>query len=176
MSLSGPWVNEAGKGRVFETLYNWVKEKDGSRPVQYEPAGEAPYTDIVCPMYPTLERLQEFAQQNDGRPMIMIEYAHAMGNSVGILNDYWKIIDNSHCLQGGFIWEWMDHALQLTNEKGQKYWGYGKDYHPDMPTDGNFMNDGLVAPDRTPHPHMAEVKKVYQPVRFHDVGCRCRTV
>ena len=101
--------------------------------------------------------------------MIMIEYAHAMGNSVGILNDYWKIIDNSHCLQGGFIWEWMDHALQLTNEKGQKYWGYGKDYHPDMPTDGNFMNDGLVAPDRTPHPHMAEVKKVYQPVRFHDV-------
>ena len=161
--------NEAGKGCVFETLYNWVKEKDGSRPVQYEPAGEAPYTDIVCPMYPTLERLEEFAQQSDGRPMIMIEYAHAMGNSVGILNDYWKIIDNSRCLQGGFIWEWMDHSLQLTNEKGQKYWGYGKDYHPDMPTDGNFMNDGLVAADRTPHPHMAEVKKVYQPVRFHAV-------
>lgn len=161
--------NEAGKGCVFETLYNWVKEKDSSRPVQYEPAGEAPYTDIVCPMYPTLERLEEFVRQNDGRPMIMIEYAHAMGNSVGILNDYWKIIDHSHCLQGGFIWEWMDHALELTNEKGQKYWGYGKDYHPDMPTDGNFMNDGLVAPDRTPHPHMAEVKKVYQPVRFHAV-------
>ncbi len=161
--------NEAGKGCVFETLYNWTKEKDGSRPVQYEPAGEAPYTDIVCPMYPTLERLEEFANKNDGRPMIMIEYAHAMGNSVGILNDYWKIIDNSHCLQGGFIWEWMDHALELSNDKGQKYWGYGKDYHPDMPTDGNFMNDGLVAADRTPHPHMAEVKKVYQPVRFHVV-------
>ncbi|MET4695547.1 glycoside hydrolase family 2 TIM barrel-domain containing protein [Endozoicomonas lisbonensis] len=161
--------NEAGKGCVFEAMYNWVKERDGSRPVQYEPAGEAPYTDIVCPMYPTLERLKEFAQQDDGRPMIMIEYAHAMGNSVGILNDYWKIIDDSHCLQGGFIWEWMDHALELTNDKGQKYWGYGKDYHPDLPTDGNFMNDGLVAPDRTPHPHMAEVKKVYQPVRFHGV-------
>ena len=161
--------NEAGKGCVFETMYNWVKERDGSRPVQYEPAGEAPYTDIVCPMYPDLERLEEFAQQNDGRPMIMIEYAHAMGNSVGILGDYWKIIDESHCLQGGFIWEWMDHALELTNDKGQKYWGYGKDYHPDLPTDGNFMNDGLVAPDRTPHPHMAEVKKVYQPVRFHAV-------
>lgn len=161
--------NEAGKGRVFETMYNWVKERDGSRPVQYEPAGEAPYTDIVCPMYPKLERLEEFAQQNDDRPMIMIEYAHAMGNSVGILGDYWKIIDESHCLQGGFIWEWMDHALELTNDKGQKYWGYGKDYHPDLPTDGNFMNDGLVAADRTPHPHMAEVKKVYQPVRFHAV-------
>ena len=161
--------NEAGKGRVFEALYNWVKERDSSRPVQYEPAGEAPYTDIVCPMYPTLERLEKFAQQNDGRPMIMIEYAHAMGNSVGILGDYWKIIDESHCLHGGFIWEWVDHALELTNDKGQKYWGYGKYYHPDLPTDGNFMNDGLLAPDRTPHPHMAEVKKVYQPVRFHAV-------
>lgn len=159
--------NEAGKGCVFEAMYNWTNARDGSRPVQYEPAGEAGYTDIVCPMYPTLERLEEFAQKNDGRPMIMIEYAHAMGNSVGILNDYWKIIDESHCLQGGFIWEWMDHALEMTNDKGQKFWAYGKDYHPDMPTDGNFMNDGLLAPDRTPHPHMAEVKKVYQPVRFH---------
>lgn len=161
--------NESGKGCVFETLYNWVKKRDSSRPVQYEPAGEASYTDIVCPMYPALERLEEFSHKNDSRPMIMIEYAHAMGNSVGILGDYWKIIDESHCLQGGFIWEWMDHALELTNDKGQKYWGYGKDYHPDLPTDGNFMNDGLLAPDRTPHPHMAEVKKVYQPVRFHAV-------
>lgn len=161
--------NEAGTGLIFETLYQWIKEKDPSRPVQYEPAGEKPYSDIVCPMYPTLERLEHFAQQNHDRPMIMIEYAHAMGNSVGILNDYWNIIDRYPTLQGGFIWEWMDHALELTNERGQKYWGYGKDYHPDKPSDGNFMNDGLVAADRTPHPHMAEVKKVYQPVRFHAV-------
>lgn len=159
--------NEAGTGCVFEELYKWIKAKDNSRPVQYEPAGEAFYTDIVCPMYPSLERLEEFAQQGNERPMIMIEYAHAMGNSIGILNDYWKIIDRSSNLQGGFIWEWMDHALELVNSRGQKFWGYGKDYHPDKPSDGNFMNDGLVAPDRTPHPHMAEVKKVYQPVRFH---------
>lgn len=159
--------NEAGTGCVFETLYRWIKEKDNSRPVQYEPAGEKPYTDIVCPMYPALEALEEFATRSDGRPMIMIEYAHAMGNSVGILKDYWDIIDRSSNLQGGFIWEWMDHALALTNERGQKYWGYGKDYHPDKPSDGNFLNDGLVAADRVPHPHMAEVKKVYQPVRFH---------
>ncbi|HGY3717706.1 TPA: glycoside hydrolase family 2 TIM barrel-domain containing protein [Citrobacter gillenii] len=162
--------NEAGTGCVFETLYQWIKEKDDSRPVQYEPAGEAHYSDIVCPMYPTLERLEQFAQQGSDRPMIMIEYAHAMGNSVGILRDYWKIIDSHSNLQGGFIWEWMDHALELTNERGQKYWGYGKDYHPDKPSDGNFMNDGLVAADRTPHPHMAEVKKVYQPVYFHAVN------
>ncbi|HFQ8226690.1 TPA: glycoside hydrolase family 2 TIM barrel-domain containing protein [Citrobacter freundii] len=161
--------NEAGTGHIFETLYQWIKEKDPSRPVQYEPAGEKYYSDIVCPMYPTLERLEHFAQQNHDRPMIMIEYAHAMGNSVGILSDYWNIIDRYPTLQGGFIWEWMDHALELTNERGQKYWGYGKDYHPDKPSDGNFMNDGLIAADRTPHPHMAEVKKVYQPVRFHAV-------
>lgn len=159
--------NEAGTGCIFETLYHWIKEKDNSRPVQYEPAGEEYYSDIVCPMYPTLERLEQFAQQGNTRPMIMIEYAHAMGNSLGILNDYWNIIDRHSNLQGGFIWEWMDHALELTNERGQKYWGYGKDYHPDKPSDGNFMNDGLLAADRTPHPHMTEVKKVYQPVRFH---------
>ncbi|KJF96270.1 beta-galactosidase [Photobacterium angustum] len=158
--------NEAGTGCVFETLYQWIKEKDCSRPIQYEPAGEASYTDIVCPMYPTLERLEEFAHKGDTRPMIMIEYAHAMGNSLGILGDYWEIIDKNTNLQGGFIWEWMDHALELTNDRGQKFWGYGKDYHPTMPTDGNFMNDGLVSPNREPHPHMEEVKKVYSPIRF----------
>ncbi|TNJ17369.1 beta-galactosidase [Aeromonas sobria] len=162
--------NEAGTGCVFETLYKWIKTKDNSRPIQYEPAGEEFYTDIVCPMYPSLERLEEFAKQGSERPMIMIEYAHAMGNSLGILNDYWEIIDKNSNLQGGFIWEWMDHALELVNDRGEKFWGYGKDYHPDQPSDGNFMNDGLVAPDRTPHPHMAEVKKVYQPVRFHPVN------
>lgn len=165
--------NEAGTGRIFETLYQWIKEKDGSRPVQYEPAGENYYSDIVCPMYPDLDRLESFAEQGGDRPMIMIEYAHAMGNSLGILSDYWKIIDRHDNLQGGFIWEWMDHALQLTNARGQKYWGYGKDYHPDKPSDGNFLNDGLLAADRTPHPHMAEVKKVYQPVRFHAVDAAC---
>ena len=162
--------NEAGTGMIFDTMYNWIKERDNSRPVQYEPAGELTYTDIVCPMYPTLERLEAFAKQGDSRPMIMIEYAHAMGNSVGILGDYWRIIDANDNLQGGFIWEWMDHALELTNERGEKYWGYGKDYHPTMQTDGNFMNDGLVGADRVPHPHMTEVKKVYSPIRFNAIN------
>ncbi|MGX9519740.1 glycoside hydrolase family 2 TIM barrel-domain containing protein [Vibrio mediterranei] len=162
--------NEAGTGIIFDKLYSWIKRNDRSRPIQYEPAGELSYTDIVCPMYPTLERLEEFAKQGDHRPMIMIEYAHAMGNSVGILSDYWEIIDANDNLQGGFIWEWMDHALELTNERGEKYWGYGKDYHPTMQTDGNFMNDGLIDANRNPHPHMSEVKKVYSPIRFHEVA------
>ena len=158
--------NEAGEGMIFQTLYDWLKSYDNSRPVQYEPAGDSSYTDIICPMYPRIDRLEAFAKSPSKRPMIMIEYAHAMGNSVGIINDYWKVIDQYPTLQGGFIWEWADHALLKKNEEGVEYWGYGKDYHPDMPTDGNFMNDGLVAADRTPHPHLAEVKKAYQPIRF----------
>jgi len=162
--------NEAGEGKVFEKTYQWLKENDTSRPVQYEPAGTEHYTDIFAPMYPSIERLEKYAKKvekgEDNRPAIMIEYAHAMGNSVGNLKDYWKVIDKYDALQGGFIWDWVDQSLEYINEHGQKYWAYGKDFHPDLPTDGNFLNNGLMNPDREPHPHAYEVKKVYQPVRF----------
>lgn len=159
--------NEAGEGKIFEATYQWLKERDGSRPVQYEPAGEEHYTDIFAPMYPPIERLVEYAESNPERPGIMIEYAHAMGNSVGNLQDYWDVIDKYPVLQGGFIWDWVDQSLEYTDKNGVKYWAYGKDYHPELPTDGNFLNNGLVNPNREPHPHLFEVKKVYQPVRFH---------
>ncbi|MCG9745157.1 glycoside hydrolase family 2 TIM barrel-domain containing protein [Shewanella sp. Isolate8] len=165
--------NEAGEGKLFERLYQWIKRRDPSRPVQYEPAGEAAYTDIVAPMYPSIERIREYAERASDRPLIMIEYAHAMGNSVGNLQDYWDVIEAYPHLQGGFIWDWVDQALAFTNPLGQRYWAYGKDYHPDMPTDGNFLNNGLVDPDRNPHPHLSEVKKVYQPIKlkeFHIEG------
>ncbi len=161
--------NEAGHGAIFEHLYKLLKAFDPSRPVQYEPAATANYTDIICPMYPTLERLEALAREQ--RPVIMVEYGHAMGNSLGILADYWRLIDRYPNLQGGFIWEWCDHALALNDAQGNSFWGYGKDYHPHLPTDGNFLNDGLLAADRTPHPHLAEVKKVYQPVRATLVEC-----
>ncbi|AZQ12277.1 glycoside hydrolase family 2 TIM barrel-domain containing protein [Shewanella khirikhana] len=159
--------NEAGTGRVFKETYRWLKERDGSRPVQYEPAELDDYTDIFAPMYPSIERLEKFASANPDRPGIMIEYAHAMGNSVGNLQDYWDVIDKYPALQGGFIWDWVDQSLQYTAADGHKYWAYGKDFHPELPSDGNFLNNGLVNPDRVPHPHLSEVKKVYQPVRFH---------
>jgi beta-galactosidase len=89
-----------------------------------------------------------------------------MGNSVGNLQDYWNIIEKYSVLQGGFIWDWVDQSLEYTNEKGQPYLAYGHDYHPDLPTDGNFLNNGLVNPYREPHPHLSEVKKVYQPLAF----------
>ena len=158
--------NEGGHGKVFEQTYQWLKDRDGSRPVQYEPAGEEYYTDIFAPMYPSIERLEKYAKSNPTRPGIMIEYAHAMGNSVGNLKDYWAVIDKYPSLQGGFIWDWVDQSLAYTDDNGVRYWAYGKDFHPDLPTDGNFLNNGLVDPDRNPHPHLFEVKKVYQPIRF----------
>lgn len=161
--------NEAGHGKVFETTYNWIKERDQSRPIQYEPAKLEYYTDIYCPMYPPIEKIEDYAINNPDRPLIMIEYAHAMGNSVGNLQDYWDVIEKYPALQGGFIWDWVDQALEKTNEKGIKFWAYGHDYHPNLPTDGNFLNNGLVDPNRNPHPHLNEVKKVYQQIKFNAI-------
>jgi len=158
--------NEAGHGKIFEKTYRWLKERDSTRMVQYEPAGEEFYTDIYCPMYPSIEHLEAYAGKNPSRPLIMIEYAHAMGNSVGNLQDYWDVIEKYRSLQGGYIWDWVDQALEYTNDKGVKYFAYGHDYHPDLPTDGNFLNNGLVDANRNPHPHLHEVKKVYQPASF----------
>ncbi len=164
--------NEAGEGKIFEETYRWLKTRDPHRPVQYEPAGKEAYTDIYSPMYPSIEKLENYAKSNPQRPAIMIEYAHAMGNSVGNLQDYWNVIEKYSALQGGFIWDWVDQSLAYTNEQGVKYWAYGKDFHPTLPTDGNFLNNGLVNPDREPHPHLYEVKKVYQPIRFHSVNLK----
>ena len=157
--------NEAGWGKVFESTYDWLKEND-ARPVQYEPAELEHYTDIYCPMYPPIGKLEKYAKTNPDRPAIMIEYAHAMGNSVGNLQDYWDVIEEYPVLQGGFIWDWVDQSLEYINESGVPYYAYGHDYHPDLPTDGNFLNNGLVNPKREPHPHLQEVKKVYQPIGF----------
>jgi beta-galactosidase len=117
-------------------------------------------------MYPRPETLVKYAENDPSKPCIMIEYCHAMGNSVGNLQDYWDIINRYPVLQGGFIWDWVDQALEYRDEDGKPYLAYGHDYHPDLPTDGNFLNNGLVDPYRNPHPHLNEVKKVYQPAKF----------
>lgn len=164
--------NETGHGIVMEKTYAWVKQRDNTRPVQYEGAELEYYTDIYCPMYPPIKKLVDYAKTNPERPLIMVEYAHAMGNSVGNLQDYWDAIDAYPVLQGGHIWDWVDQSLQKINADGEKYWAYGHDYHPDLPTDGNFLNNGLVNPDREPHPHLNEVKKVYQPVKVSPVNLK----
>ncbi|PIB38269.1 glycoside hydrolase family 2 TIM barrel-domain containing protein [Maribacter sp. 4G9] len=162
--------NEAGEGEIFRTTYKWLKEQDDNRIVQYEPAGKEDYTDLYCPMYPKFEYLIEHGESDSDKPSIIIEYAHAMGNSVGNLQDYWDIIEKYPNLQGGFIWDWVDQSLEFKDENGKPYFAYGHDYHPDLPTDGNFLNNGLVNPFRKPNPHLYEVKKVYEPVQFNYVG------
>jgi beta-galactosidase len=168
--------NEAGDGINFVKTYNWIKKRDDTRPVQYERAEKNTrtterHTDIWCPMYPTFEEMEQYAM-NAGkpgydRPYIMCEYAHSMGNSTGNLQDYWDVIEKYKILQGGFIWDWVDQGLLEKNEEGEEYYAYGGDYgEVGSPSDGNFCCNGLVGPDRTPHPALDEVKKVYQYVGF----------
>eukprot|EP01029_Cantina_marsupialis_P000072 TRINITY_DN100899_c0_g1_i1.p1 TRINITY_DN100899_c0_g1~~TRINITY_DN100899_c0_g1_i1.p1 ORF type:complete len:1069 (+),score=118.84 TRINITY_DN100899_c0_g1_i1:563-3769(+) len=159
--------NEAGNGVNFMATYNYLKERDFSRPVQYEQAHGGANTDIFCPMYMRIEGMEKFAKTKADKPLIQCEYAHAMGNSVGNLQDYWNLIEKYDVLQGGFIWDWVDQGLLTTNEKGEKYWAYGGDFGPkDVPSDGNFCLNGLVDPDRGVKPHLLEVKKVYQFIKF----------
>jgi beta-galactosidase len=162
--------NEAGEGEIFRATYKWLKERETNRIVQYEPAGKEDYTDVYCPMYPKPGYLINHGKSDSDKPSIMIEYCHAMGNSVGNLQDYWDIIEKYPNLQGGFIWDWVDQSLEYKDENGKPYLAYGHDYHPDLPTDGNFLNNGLVDPYRNPHPHLSEVKKVYEPAQFKYLG------
>ena len=155
--------NEAGEGEAFQAMYDWTKEKDPTRPIQYEAAGLVGYTDIYAPMYETIWEIEDYLETDPDKPIIMCEYAHAMGNSVGNLQDYWDVIDGHAHAQGGFIWDWVDQTLLETDADGNTYLAYGGDYGPDE-NGGNFLANGLVQSDRSPNPHIWEVKKVYQPV------------
>ncbi len=153
--------NEAGDGTTFEAASEWIHRRDPSRPVHYERAGRRPHTDIVCPMYSRIESIVKYAQEKQDRPLIMCEYAHAMGNAVGNLREYWDTIEEYKHLQGGSIWDWVDQGLRKTTEDGKEYWAYGGDFGDD-PNDGNFCINGLVFPDREIPPKLWEVKKIYQ--------------
>ena len=165
--------NEAGNGENFIATYNYLKQVDQTRPVQYEQAHTGENTDIFAPMYMRIEGMEKYAKSNPEKPLIQCEYAHAMGNSVGNLQDYWDVIEKYDVLQGGFIWDWVDQGLLTTNEEGEEYWAYGGDFGPDtVPSDGNFCLNGLVNPDREPKPQLLEVKKVYQYIGFEPVNLK----
>lgn len=162
--------NESGYGKHFETIYHWTKNRDNSRPVQYEGGGKEGKSDIYCPMYARIWRLREHVNERRPMPMIMCEYAHAMGNSVGNLQDYWDLIYKYDQLQGGFIWDWVDQTFAIKDKDGNNIWGYGGDMgFVGVKNDSNFCANGLVAADRSLHPHIWEVKKVHQYVHFEGV-------
>jgi len=181
--------NEAGFGDNFRATYAWLKAHDSSRPVQYEGAKNFETSDIVCPMYASPESVRNYAALPRTKPFIQCEYAHAMGNSTGDLWAYWRpIYDGAKHLQGGFIWDWVDqglrtpvpaskkieqlenaHSLPLDPKLGT-FFAYGGTFGPaGTASDGNFCANGLVSADRTPHPGLAEVKKVYQPIQLRAV-------
>ncbi len=164
--------NEAGYGVNHDALAGWIRRADPSRPLHYEPAilgadwttAGTHATDIVCPMYATIEAIRRYGESASGeRPLILCEYSHAMGNSNGSLADYWDVITATPGLQGGFIWEWKDHGLRQTLPDGTVRLAYGGQFGDD-PHDANFVADGLVSADLDPHPAMTEVAWVHRPV------------
>jgi beta-galactosidase len=180
--------NESGDGENHCAGSGWIKRYDPSRPVHYEGANRPErgqgrptldslsrgqgLTDIVSTMYPEIELLSDFVKyRQDTRPFILCEYSHAMGNSNGSLSDYWKVIESHHGLQGGFIWDWMDQGLQAFTQDGVKYWKYGGDFG-DEPSDYDFCLNGLLFPDHSPKPALAECKQVFAPLRLSPIAAK----
>ncbi len=165
--------NECGNGVNFEYTYDWMKDRDPSRPVTYERAIYDRNTDVIGLMYASPKYLQRFVDEGlDSvyhRPFIMVEYCHAMGNSMGGMKDYWDVIEANEQLQGGCIWDWVDQSfIQHDKEKDVDWLAVGGDFgHAyGVGDDDAFCANGIVSSDRRPHHHTAEVKKVYQPIKF----------
>lgn len=161
--------NEAGMGVNFEKVYAWLKSADKNRPVQYERAEEHAATDIYCRMYRSVGEIKAYVGREikPYRPFILCEYAHAMGNSVGGLKDYWDTFEANPQAQGGCIWDWVDQSFREIDENGRWFWAYGGDYGPvNVPSFGNFCCNGLVSSDRQPYPHLKEVQKIYQYIKM----------
>ena len=159
--------NECGNGVVFEEAYKFMKNIEPSRPIQYERALDDWNSDVYALMYGYHSGVKEYGDSAKAkRPYILCEYAHAMGNSVGGLQDYWDLFEARPILQGGCIWDFVDQGFEETAPNGRKYWAYGGDYGPaNVPSDNSFNCNGLIQANREPHPALAEVKKVYQNIK-----------
>lgn len=159
--------NESGNGDNFRAAYDWVKSYDPSRPVQYERAGLEYNTDIYCPMYASPQKAEEYVSGNPGRPLIQCEYAHAMGNSMGNFKEYWDLIRKYPSYQGGFVWDFADQALWRDTDSPvtDHVYAYGGDWNSFDPSDGTFNCNGVVAADRSWHPHAYEMR--YQQQDIH---------
>ena len=160
--------NESSDGEVYGQMYTWIKNRDKTRFVQLEQGYGGPHTDIICPMYSPMSELRRYAERKDlSKPYILCEFAHAMGNSTGNFREYFDIMSLGKHMQGGFIWDWVDQGIDAVGRDSRHYWAYGGDFGAWMYThDENFCCNGLLLPDRTPHPGIHEVKKVYQDINF----------
>ncbi len=171
--------NESGIGSNHAAMYNWAKFRDPTRPVQYEGGGaDSEMTDIICPMYSRVDTDQVsqtdpkwsikhwLGREIESRPLILCEYSHAMGNSLGCFNKYWQAFRQIPRLQGGFVWDFVDQGLTKHDTNGKTYWAYGGDFG-DILNDRQFCINGLFFPDRTPHPTAFEAKRAQQYLQFN---------
>lgn len=164
--------NESGFGINHKAMAEWCRKNDPTRLIHYERDTSAEVTDVVSTMYTPLEKLEELGKLTDmEKPHILCEYAHAMGNGPGNLKEYWEVFYKYKRLQGGCIWEWMDHGIRRKTPDGKEYFAYGGDFG-DEPNDGNFVIDGLVFPDHTPSPGLIEYKKVIEPVKIEEIDLK----
>jgi beta-galactosidase len=172
--------NEAGLGKAFEDGAAWVRQRDPTRVVSYEGTGQTEghdpreYLDLYTPMYDRVEEMRDYLEHKPAKAIILFEYAHAMGNSLGGFKEYWDLIWSEPMAQGGFIWDWVDQTFLEWKPDGTPYWAYGGDYNEGR-NDGNFLANGLVQPDRSLNPHAFEAKKVMQPVAFAAVDSAAGT-
>ena len=173
--------NEAGNGKNFHACYDWIKGYDKSRPVQYEQASHITYkdipknynSDIECPMYASYDKCLNYVSNNPKRPLIQCEYAHAMGNSLGSLKEYWDIIREQPNYQGGFIWDFVDQALAWKEpQSGVTFYRYGGCYNDIDPSDETFCNNGFIAASRQPHPSAREVWHQYQNIWTYGIDLK----
>ena len=165
--------NESAYGCNFEKALRWTKKFDPCRLTQYESARYRNYDvtydysnlDLYSRMYPAMNEIEEYLEEDGSKPFLLVEYCHAMGNGPGDLEDYFQLIQKDDRMCGGFVWEWCDHAIAHgKTESGKTIYYYGGDHDEEL-HDGNFCMDGLVFPDRTPHTGILEYKNVYRPVR-----------
>ena len=156
--------NEAGDGDNFVASYDWIKAHDPSRPVQYERAQTPRNSDITCPMYASPDWCVRYCENNPTRPLIQCEYAHAMGNSMGNFKEYWDIIRKYPNYQGGFIWDFVDQAIVWPSKVpcNDYIFAFGGDFNGYDASDGSFNCNGVIAADRTYHPHSYEVRYQYR--------------
>jgi beta-galactosidase/evolved beta-galactosidase subunit alpha len=179
--------NEASFGVNHRAMADAARRIDPSRPIHYEGDQLLEVADVYSRMYASVDEVEKIGQGVEelkvwsggvlpatkyaGKPFILCEYAHAMGNGPGGLSEYWDVFYRHPRLQGGWVWEWIDHGIRRRTDDGREYFAYGGDFG-DEPNDGNFVTDGLIFPDRTPSPGLIEYKKVIEPVKLEAIDLK----
>ena len=168
--------NEAGRGANLQAMAQWTKERDPERLVHYEGDWACPYVDVYSRMYATPAEVESIGRQEEeplpdpaqdehrrNLPFILCEYVHAMGNGPGGLQEYQELFDAYPRLQGGFVWEWIEHGIRQHTPDGEAFFAYGGDFGEQV-HDGNFVIDGMVSADLEPRPGLLDYKKVVEPL------------